>query len=115
MVDRWREGDAAYTVAVADCDAEYNPQPSWCALPSDAESGLVEYVDLPPRPKCWDEMVQQARTLGDAVGAFSRIDFYATTKGPVFGEFQLLFDLVDWNENADDAIRRHWRGRDGAG
>ena len=33
----------------------------------------------------------------------------------VFGEFQLLFDLVDWNDRADAAIRTMWRGRDGAG
>ena len=114
MCGRWRTSDSAYTVAVADCDAAYTPRPTWCALPTDAESGLVELVDLPPKPRCWEEMVATARRLGEAVGAFSRIDFYATPNGPVFGEFQLLFDLVDWNANADDAIRRLWRGRDGA-
>ena len=60
-------------------------------------------------------MVKSARTLGEAAGAFTRIDFYATTQGAVFGEFQLLFDLVDWNANADAAIRSLWRGRDGGG
>ena len=115
MCSRWRASAAGYTVGVADCDASFAPQPTWCTQPTDAASGLVELVELPPRPHCWDEMVDTARRLGDAVGAFARIDFYATPRGPVFGEFQLLFDLVDWNANADAAVRAHWRGRDGAG
>ncbi len=114
MVSRERRG-SGYTVAVADCDDSYSPQPTWCACPSSAESGLVEFVQLPKKPRCWDEMVATARRLGEAVGAFARVDFYATPRGPVFGEFQLLFDLVDWNEHADAAIRTMWRGRDGAG
>ena len=115
MVNRWRQSASAYTVAVADCDAAYTPRPTWCAIPPDPESGDVQFVELPPRPHCWDDMVASARTLGEAVGAFTRIDFYATKRGAIFGEFQLLFDLVDWNANADAAIQRHWRGRDGGG
>lgn len=114
IVSRERRGEG-YTVAVADCDESFTPQPTWCALPTSAESGLVELVPLPLKPLCWDHMVATARPLGAAVGAFARIDIYATPRGAVFGEFQLLFDLVDWNDRADAAIRTMWRGRDGAG
>ena len=71
-------------------------------------------VPLPPRPACWPEMVGVARALGAAAGVFTRVDLYASTDGPVFGEFQCLFDLRDWNRACDDAIRAHWRGWDGA-
>lgn len=43
--------------------------------------------DLTNPPKCLEEMLAFARTLGKAYGAFVRIDFYATDKGCVFSEF----------------------------
>jgi hypothetical protein len=112
MCERWKDAEGTYHVDYADCDAAYVQQPTWCTEQTDVASGAP--VALPARPHCWDEMVATARRLGEAVGVFTRIDFYATPRGPVFGEFQLLFDLVDWNENAERAIRAHWRGRDGA-
>ncbi|QNL51730.1 hypothetical protein H8S90_09210 [Olivibacter sp. SDN3] len=39
------------------------------------------------KPACFDEMVQQAQKLSKAYEIFVRIDFYATCKGAVFGEF----------------------------
>uniref|UniRef100_A0A6S8BZ69 Uncharacterized protein n=1 Tax=Aureoumbra lagunensis TaxID=44058 RepID=A0A6S8BZ69_9STRA len=39
------------------------------------------------RPPFWDEMVNQARRLSSALGVFMRIDLFASTKGPVLGEF----------------------------
>jgi hypothetical protein len=41
----------------------------------------------PEKPKCFDEMLEQAKRLSKAYGIFVRIDFFATTKGPVFCEF----------------------------
>nr|WP_262914525.1 ATP-grasp fold amidoligase family protein [Pontibacter vulgaris] len=38
-------------------------------------------------PECLNEMLEQARTLSKAYEIFVRIDFYATDKGAVFGEF----------------------------
>jgi hypothetical protein len=111
---RRRLGPSSYAVSIADCDADYTPRPTWCTPGSEA-SGVVEAAQLPPKPQCWDAMVASASALGSAVGAFARVDFYATPLGPVFGEFQLLFDLTDWNGEADRAIRTLWRGRDGAG
>lgn len=38
-------------------------------------------------PECLEEMLQQARILSKAYEIFVRIDFYASDKGPIFGEF----------------------------
>jgi hypothetical protein len=38
-------------------------------------------------PRCFQEMLAQAKRLSKAYGIFIRLDFYATDKGPVFGEF----------------------------
>lgn len=38
-------------------------------------------------PSCLDDMVASAKKLSKAYGIFVRIDFYATYKGCVFGEF----------------------------
>jgi hypothetical protein len=38
-------------------------------------------------PKCLDEMILKAKELSLIYEIFVRIDFYATTKGAVFGEF----------------------------
>lgn len=38
-------------------------------------------------PACLNEMIAAARKLSKAYGIFVRVDFYATDKGAVFGEF----------------------------
>jgi len=43
--------------------------------------------DEPAKPKCFDEMLEQAKKLSKAYGIFVRIDFFATINGPVFCEF----------------------------
>ena len=40
-----------------------------------------------PPPKCLHEMVEKAKELSQSYEIFVRIDFYATDKGAVFGEF----------------------------
>lgn len=116
MTGRLRSADTGsygYGVTYADCDEHYAEAPTWCAATADAETGSTR-VALPPRPACWREMVDVVRALGAATGVFTRVDMYATTSGPIFGEFQLIFDLRDWNGACDEAIRQHWRGLDGA-
>ena len=106
-------GSYGYGVNYADCDADYAEAPTWCSATADAETGSTRGA-LPPRPACWDEMVGTVRRLGAAAGCFGRIDMYATVdRGAVFGEYQFLFDLRDWNSTCDENIRRHWRGWDG--
>jgi hypothetical protein len=40
-----------------------------------------------PAPECFPDMVRQAKSLSKAYGIFVRLDFYATNRGAVFGEF----------------------------
>ncbi len=42
---------------------------------------------LPEQPACWDEMVAKVKELSKVYEIFVRLDFYATDKGAVFGEF----------------------------
>jgi hypothetical protein len=44
-------------------------------------------IKAQPKPACLDEMIGQVKKLSRAYQIFVRIDFYATTKGAVFGEF----------------------------
>lgn len=50
------------------------------------------HIFYPPKPAskepaCFKDMVEQAKRLSKAYGIFVRLDFYATNKGAVFGEF----------------------------
>lgn len=40
-----------------------------------------------PPPECLDDILRSARRLGRAFGAYVRVDFYASPRGAVFGEF----------------------------
>ncbi|MBF9252725.1 hypothetical protein I2I11_05450 [Pontibacter sp. 172403-2] len=44
-------------------------------------------ADLQVKPRCFDEMYAYAVSLSKTYEIFVRIDFYATDKGAVFGEF----------------------------
>mmetsp|Transcript_3603 Transcript_3603/g.5053 ORF Transcript_3603/g.5053 Transcript_3603/m.5053 type:complete len:435 (+) Transcript_3603:224-1528(+) len=39
------------------------------------------------RPPFWDKMVNDARTLGVSVGVAMRVDFFASSRGPLLSEF----------------------------
>ena len=43
--------------------------------------------DEPEKPKCFDQMLEQAKILSKAYGIFVRIDFFASVNGAVFCEF----------------------------
>ncbi len=59
---------------------------NWNKLPS-LNFAYPEPETLPVKPACWDEMVEQVKLLSSTYEVFVRIDFYATHKGAVFGEF----------------------------
>ena len=40
----------------------------------------------PAKPSCWDRMVTDVCKISKDLGCFMRIDMYASTRGPVFGE-----------------------------
>jgi len=63
--------------------------PSWERFEDQMNThyGAGEYMDP---PKCFEEMLACARTLGVAYGTYVRVDLYATDKGCVFSEFSTL-------------------------
>lgn len=60
-------------------DENWNPIQNLC---EDYPKGAYQ-----PPPTCFREMIKQAKELSRAYEIFVRIDFYATDKGSVFGEF----------------------------
>jgi hypothetical protein len=60
-------------------------------------------------PACLPELIQQAKTLSKAYGIFARIDFYATDKGSVFGEFTPTpFRGLGFTPKADKFLVKYW-------
>jgi hypothetical protein len=76
VVQRFSNADARFG-----CDT-----PSWDRLEEQMYQGTRPGEPIPP-PSCAEEMLACARTLGVACGTYLRADFYATDRGPVFGEF----------------------------
>jgi hypothetical protein len=60
--------------------------PDWTPLTTPYFYTLEPGPPQPP-PASLDAMCRVARTLGQAVGTFMRVDLYSTQKGVVFGEF----------------------------
>lgn len=59
---------------------------NWQMMANTATFKFAQAAYQPP-PKCLVEMIEQAKRLSKAYEIFVRIDFYATDKGAVFGEF----------------------------
>jgi hypothetical protein len=92
----------------------YTPQWKEVESLSFQKYGSAPYED-PPR--CLEEMIDQAKAISKAYEIFVRIDFYATDKGAVFGEFtptpalgkvftpkaEALF-IRYWNQYCEDMI-----------
>src|SRR4051794_2704898 len=65
--------------------------------------------DLEPAPKCLQEMIAKAKELSRSYEIFVRIDFYATDKGAVFGEFTPTpFKGTNFALSADKLFIDHW-------
>jgi hypothetical protein len=72
--------------------------------------------DIPEKPLFFPEMLRMAQTLGDGLNAFMRIDLYATTRGPVFGEFTPFPNKGrGYTPEADAWLGSLWHGTEGAG
>lgn len=71
--------------------------PSWKVLKK-IHTGYPMAPYQPP-PACLDEMLYYARKLSKIYRIFVRIDFYATDKGAVFGEFTPTPSLGDGYSN----------------
>lgn len=77
---------------------------------------LYAETTLPPMPACYPEMLEVVRDIGGRLNAFCRIDMYATTRGPVFGEFTFFPTFgKNYTFAADAWLGKLWQGREGCG
>jgi len=83
----------------------------------DKEWNLLENInsiykqaaDLQEKPKCFDEMYDFAVNLSKSYEIFVRVDFYATDKGAVFGEFTPTPGLgAAFTSFGDKLLVDHW-------
>ncbi|MEJ7685393.1 MAG: ATP-grasp fold amidoligase family protein [Segetibacter sp.] len=60
-------------------------------------------------PACLEEMIAHAKVLSKAYEIYVRIDFYATDKGAVFGEFTPTPSLGNYyTHQADQLLANYW-------
>ena len=88
--------------------------PDWKPLPIRFQwSHRPEWGD-PPKPPFLDDLFAMASDLGGRFGIFLRIDLYATTRGPVFGEFT-PFPAMGRSTTplADLWLSSQWKGLEG--
>ena len=72
-------------------------------------SYLYPFKDGQEKPACFDEMVEQVKRLSKAYSIFVRLDFYATSKGAVFGEFTPTPNLgVGYNRYGQKLLISYW-------
>ncbi|MBE9586641.1 hypothetical protein IM792_19485 [Mucilaginibacter sp. JRF] len=68
----------------------------------------VNALDATP-PKCIAQIISQANVLSKAYQIYVRIDFYATSRGAVFGEFTPTPGIgVGFTKNADRLFTYYW-------
>ncbi len=80
---------------------------SWNQL-GNLNTGYPEGPYLKP-PACLPEMLAQAKKLSKIYGIFVRIDFYATDKGVVFGEFTPTpFKGNGFTPEGDKLLTEYW-------
>jgi hypothetical protein len=94
----------------------WNVTEDWEALPIQFVRTQIPQETLPPKPDCWDELCESAKKLGSELGIFMRIDFFATTRGAVFGEFTPQpHGGKGFTIEADKWLGSIWKGKEGAG
>ncbi len=86
--------------------------PDWRPLPFHLHSSGRSDCGPAPIPPFADEMVAVASSMGAQLGVFMRIDLFATTRGPVFGEFE-PFGHRHFTAQANAWLGSLWKGLEG--
>ncbi len=86
-------------------------KPDWTPLGLTIQPTQIHSADPPPIPPCAADMLALSQRLSAGIGMFIRIDLYATTRGPVFGEFTLNpHGGKGYTPEADRWLGTLWRG-----
>jgi TupA-like ATPgrasp len=88
--------------------------PDWRPLPIRLRWGWYPEPLPLPRPPFLNEMLKMASDAGGRLNAFLRIDMYATSRGPVFGEFTGYPNGGNgYTPRANAWLGSHWKTLDG--
>lgn len=86
----------------------------WQLLGIRTNSRLYPEKRVPPKPDCFAELRDIARDVGRRMNMFMRIDLYATTRGPVFGEFTPCpTGGMNYTAKAEEWLGGMWKGLEG--
>ena len=89
-------------------DANFKP------MPFQVFKGRPLPKKLPPKPDCWNEMMEAVQAIGRELKIFMRIDFFPTRRGAVFGEFTPTpHGGNGYLEEADRYLGTFWIGEEG--
>lgn len=86
--------------------------PDWRPLPFHLHQSGRSDCGPAPIPPFAGEMLAMASAIGAKIGVFMRIDLFATTRGPVFGEFE-PFAHRHFTPQANAWLGSFWKGREG--
>jgi len=88
--------------------------PDWTHPPFRVSNHYYPERTIPPQPDCLDDMLMLVRDVGARLNCFVRIDLYATTRGPVFGEFTAFPTMgYGYTPEAEAFFGRMWQGLEG--
>jgi hypothetical protein len=65
-------------------------RPDWEAVDDEINTYVRRDPDLHEPPSWLDDMLGRAAAMGEELGTFMRIDFFAGEEGPVFNEFSSM-------------------------
>ncbi|MBA3910355.1 MAG: hypothetical protein C0524_10850 [Rhodobacter sp.] len=86
----------------------------WALQPFRVNEKFYQERTLPPKPDCLDEMLALVRDVGARLNCFVRIDLYATSRGPVFGEFTAFPHMgYGYTPQAEAYFGAMWQGLEG--
>ena len=93
----------------------WNVNENWELIDFQIMQSQVPEEFLPEKPDYWDELCEMAKEIGSRLNMFMRVDLYATSRGPVFGEFTPQpHGGKGFTPAADRWLGSLWRGKEGA-
>ena len=104
---------ASGQLGIAYVDVHYRVTPPVHNAEHIATFCSVAQEALPPKPRCWEAIVESARRVGAALGVFARLDYYAdATHGPLLGEVTLSPNMTAhpqfWTTWANERCHAAW-------
>lgn len=93
----------------------WNVNENWELIDFQIMKSQVPEKHPPEKPDCWNEMCEMAIEIGSKLNMFMRVDLYATSRGPVFGEFTPQpHGGKGFTTDADQWLGSLWRGKEGS-